>query len=1585
MSSDESTGTQISTVSNRDNTKTKLKSHKSEEWEINLIGNFVLGLYHRSIVSANNEWLIKKSLIREEYSKFITKDLRKKLNELNGSSDIGTMLHRCGFLLNTPRGSPFFKIKYSNLFDFRNSKIKELDKLKINSDGLEQITNSVKSPESILLELVDNISNVLQEDNLEVDESIAPIPLEYQASLMQIHNENYNPTNMSCCICEEDFSSMDTYEEHIQKHGDDTDFEFLNTMSKFDNPIFKMTYRLCKNSHYFCFEFETQLENIIIDKIIIVQSRSFYYVHNMRVPYKCPENGKDRFFVDSHLFTIHIEQPIVLICHLESNKETHIVEQHHFMRSEEFPKVNFSINPYRLPDKKIFKPKFQLADYYPPKEIQDALKDDFYYEKLMKTSNEFRDYVRNGKILQPHNIGASINILLQIEDMDNIQQYLQLTQKNIKLRSYGDEYSFQLKPKQRVFIENILSAYDEVILTTRTDILTKSEDIMQLMLQNKSDINRMKNTFVGLIQAVNTGRISFKCDKKINIHGLYTVICRPSRLNFRYQYRSLELLPIAMDFLKKFLFPSKIMPRQLSRISLDLHNKNINEEQLQAVRNIAEGPRNDATYIIFGPPGTGKTTTIVESILQLLKKPNTKILVTASSNSACDEVALRLCKYLKQLDIPRAIVRIYSRSSEIRTETIADDLLENSNMYNGQFYPDVEILHEYRIVVCTLSVLAKLATGKFGRQENGSTLYTHLFIDEVAASMEAEALIAITTVLTPKSCLIISGDHKQLGPILQSKRAKELGLDVSLMDRLLDRDCYRVDVDTGDYDRTIQTRLIRNYRSHPAIVNLYSGLYYNHSLESCAKKDDVSLCELWHKSRNKQYPIIFHAIYDPSRSDYQSHSLYNLRELEVVMDYVKDLMYFGINGKPVQESDIGIISPYKKQYRRIQEELNIRKWFNIETGSVETFQGKEKDIIIVSFVRSGTHNLGFLDNPRRLNVTISRPRSILILVGNPQTLSLNSEFEYIIKECQRNKTFVGGIGPPRAFGGAEVKKEDTKNADDDLLKLLTDNMKALSVEKKNEEKEEQNEKPRKARRRRRFGRNSKNKISNDNNNTTVDDKDDDEDDDEDGEEDEEDNISETSSKPSTSGMKRNDKNKRQLNKRAGAKSGKITKQYGKGKQKPVVDNKSSNSKILEKNKIESLFDELPKVPPTTLNDTTTIVNSKKAFNYTNEQLMHMRQQQQQYFDSMQRQQQLQQQQQLHHWSNSPYSNNNNTFLKIPIGGQYPLAYIPSTSQQQHFNQEPLQYSSPFASTPNTTVVNNANNLRFPNVVNVSNDTTANRNKDNKNNRAAANAANKTNTNNRNSSKNNNNNNRKVNNNNKQKTNGVTKISYNKAKNANAVNATMKSTKIAANIHATTKANSDNANKTNFGAIPKTNLTSNATARPSNSVTSSYTAGAVNPITKTVAPKAASTVTVSTNSGGNKSINSTANIYPTLNKTSAVVATSTSTANRSNSSLTTTSNNSNFNRATSVVSTNSSTVSTFNRPTTSTASNLNTSSYNNHSTSSLTTNIYNSTSYAPSAPPYNPYIYSDKIYNRPTGNLSFDKQKKEKNDNSCVIS
>ena len=111
-----------------------------------------------------------------------------------------------------------------------------------------------------------------------------------------------------------------------------------------------------------------------------------------------------------------------------------------------------------------------------------------------------------------------------------------------------------------------MSPFDEVVLTKRTDVYNNPDAIMKLMMENTTDLNRNGNAYVGQIVAINTGRVSFKCDRKINISSQYTIICRPSRLTMRYQYRSLELLNENMLYLRKFLFPTKLMPMSISEI-----------------------------------------------------------------------------------------------------------------------------------------------------------------------------------------------------------------------------------------------------------------------------------------------------------------------------------------------------------------------------------------------------------------------------------------------------------------------------------------------------------------------------------------------------------------------------------------------------------------------------------------------------------------------------------------------------------------------------------------------------------------------------------------------------------------------------------------------------------------------------------------------------------------------------------------------------------------------------------------------------------------------------------------------------------
>lgn len=375
--------------------------------------------------------------------------------------------------------------------------------------------------------------------------------------------------------------------------------------------------------------------------------------------------------------------------------------------------------------------------------------------------------------------------------------------------------------------------------------------------------------------------------------------------------------------------------------------------------------------------GTGKTTTIVESILQLrLLKPGSRILVTAGSNAACDTIALRICKYFnsstclqeiqkRDPEKQKSLIRIYSKTIiEKGVHLIDKELLANSNCEHGiHYYPSVEEIRQYGIIVATLCTVGKLVTGDVGESGPGEmNFFSHIFIDEAGASTEPEALVGIMGIKSLNCRVILSGDHKQLGPIIKSERANQLGLGKSLMERLMSCECYGHD-SNANYDRTIQARLKRNYRSHPEIVRIFNHLYYKNELIAEAKMEDVSLAAKWCKLPNPNFPIIFQAVHGVTEKDTVTPSSRNNLELQVLMWFLRRLLLDGIDGCPVAQTDIGIITPYRLQNKLIQNRIKQYGWTKVESGSVEAFQGREKQIIIVSFVRSFA-GLGFVRNPK---------------------------------------------------------------------------------------------------------------------------------------------------------------------------------------------------------------------------------------------------------------------------------------------------------------------------------------------------------------------------------------------------------------------------------------------------------------------------------------------------------------------------------------------------------------------------------------------------------------------------------------------
>lgn len=232
--------------------------------------------------------------------------------------------------------------------------------------------------------------------------------------------------------------------------------------------------------------------------------------------------------------------------------------------------------------------------------------------------------------------------------------------------------------------------------------------------------------------------------------------------------------------------------------------------------------------------------------------------------------------------------------------------------------------------------------------------------------------------------IVLLGDYKQLGPLISSHVATQLGLNISLMERIMSKPRYK------NFDKNFVTQLLDNFRSHPAILQFSNVLFYESKLRAKIAEPEKSFGLRWKYLTNKKFPILFHCIKAPSKTEPSGNSSFNTGEIEMVRFYVDLLLKAGINDGSVTPGDIGIVSPYKAQLNMLKTALRHVK--NIEIGTAEYYQGREKKIIIISTVKS-QNSVGFLSSEKRLNVCITRAKSLLILVGNAETLQVGKILE----------------------------------------------------------------------------------------------------------------------------------------------------------------------------------------------------------------------------------------------------------------------------------------------------------------------------------------------------------------------------------------------------------------------------------------------------------------------------------------------------------------------------------------------------------------------------------------------------------------
>ncbi|CAN4099565.1 unnamed protein product [Withania somnifera] len=440
----------------------------------------------------------------------------------------------------------------------------------------------------------------------------------------------------------------------------------------------------------------------------------------------------------------------------------------------------------------------------------------------------------------------------------------------------------------------------------------------------------------------------------------------------------------------------------------------LNKEQTSAIEKIL-GCKGGAPYVIHGPPGTGKTRTLIEAIIQLhIMRKDARVLICAPSNSAADHILEKLVGQQNVEVQDHEILRLNALTRPL------DDVNPNyicfCNVEGNAFTcPILRDLRRYRIIISTYASASLLYSEGIKRGH-----FSHIFLDEAGQASEPDTMVPLSQLLRKETVVVLAGDPQQLGPIVFSKDAENYGLGMSYMERLFECQLY------GALNENYATRLVRNYRCHPVILQLPSEMFYGGELIPC-KEDKTSTWTWVDLLPNKEFPLLFIGIQGCDEREGNNPSWFNRIEASKVVEIIRDL----IENKGLKMEDIGVITPYRQQVLKIRSVLESFDW-SIKVGSVEQFQGQEREVIIISTVRSTIqhnefdriHYLGFLSNPRRFNVAATRARSLLVVIGNPHIICKDPYWNKLLWYCADNDSYKGCFLPEKP----EIHPENTGQA-----------------------------------------------------------------------------------------------------------------------------------------------------------------------------------------------------------------------------------------------------------------------------------------------------------------------------------------------------------------------------------------------------------------------------------------------------------------------------------------------------------------------------------------------------------------------------
>jgi len=306
---------------------------------------------------------------------------------------------------------------------------------------------------------------------------------------------------------------------------------------------------------------------------------------------------------------------------------------------------------------------------------------------------------------------------------------------------------------------------------------------------------------------------------------------------------------------------------------------------------------------------------------------------------------------------------------------------------------------------------------------------------------EPESLIAFGGLVDEDTRIIIGGDWCQLGPTILSKHAKEIGLGISLMERLA-KTCTIYARNEGKFDNRVINKLIMNFRSVEEIIRVPNKLFYDGELKTAAKQAKI-------KGFEEEKPVKVIGV-EGQEIRVNNGSIYNGEEVIEVIKIILNLRNRGVN-----TNELVVISPYTAQVFKIQESLKIIGEESIFCGTAEKLQGSEANIVIVSLVRNYAvdKDLSFVADRYRFNVMLTRAKMLLYVVAHPLLLSKKWPWIEVIRLAIHLDSYEEAHGIENEEEFIKVKKEMTNQKE--IMMTKEENMwiKKENTGKKSIEKE----------------------------------------------------------------------------------------------------------------------------------------------------------------------------------------------------------------------------------------------------------------------------------------------------------------------------------------------------------------------------------------------------------------------------------------------------------------------------------------------------------------------------------------------------